>query len=79
MPSDGASFEAVFDHLVPSTDTNPEVLQINIVDPVDQESNDRYLKVVINPDHHKDTFIAVPRCCQVRVGSTDRARVNNLP
>ncbi|OBT62427.1 hypothetical protein VE03_08616 [Pseudogymnoascus sp. 23342-1-I1] len=76
--TDEASFEATFDHLVPSTDKNPEVLQINIVDPVDQESNERYLKVVINPDDHKGTFIAVPRCCQVRVGSSDWARVNDL-
>lgn len=79
MHSEGASFQAIFDHLVPSTDTNPDVLQINIVDPVEQESNDRYLKVVINPDDHKGTFIAVQRYCQVRVGSTDRARVNHLP
>jgi hypothetical protein len=42
------NFEAIFDHLVPSGVNNPEVLQINIVDPEEKESNDRYLKIVIN-------------------------------
>ncbi|MCJ1259360.1 hypothetical protein MMC24_007197 [Lignoscripta atroalba] len=77
---DELSFAIVFDHFVPSSDVDPEVLQLNIIDSQDQAQLQKYFKSIIIDRHdpkYFDSIIAVPRCCQTRVGSTDRGRVND--
>ena len=67
-----------FDHLVPEHDEDPEVLQFNFCDPNDRKDNARYCKVSLDEPQYRNCVVAVPRCCQVRRGSTDRKRVNGL-
>ncbi|KAM7193089.1 hypothetical protein V8F33_007961 [Rhypophila sp. PSN 637] len=64
-----------FDHLVPSTDDDdPEVLQLNLFVPSDAQ----YSKIsLIQYFEDDDCVVLVPRCCQVRKGTTDRGRVND--
>ncbi|KZL75690.1 arginine deiminase type-3 [Colletotrichum tofieldiae] len=73
-------YGVTFDHLVPVNDPNPEVLQINIIELDDDHG--AYAKaflpfsVDIN-DYLGKKILAVPRCCQIRKGTQDRARVND--
>jgi hypothetical protein len=69
-----------FDHLVPTDDTDPEVLQINIIEIEDDgglyaNKNSRF---EIDPAYYTGKkVLALPRCCQKRKGTTDRRRVND--
>jgi len=73
-------YGVTFDHLVPTDDTDPEVLQINIIEIEDDRGvyANKYISFLINPaDFIGKKVLAVPRCCQKRKGTTDRKRVNN--
>jgi hypothetical protein len=73
-------YGVTFDHLVPADDTNPEVLQINIIEIEDDAGvyAKRYNKFVINPaDYIGKQVLGAPRCCSTRNGSSDRKRVND--
>lgn len=74
-----------FDHLVPVSDPNPEVLQINIIE-LEATKGDyaeglnyakTYLRLAVEPDDYIGRILAVPRCCTTRKGTTDRRRVND--
>lgn len=79
---DGSSIDyygVTFDHLVPSNDLDPEVLQINIIEMDDDngEYANTYLPFHVDPvDFTGKKVLAVPRCCQKRKGTQDRPRVN---
>lgn len=66
---------------MPPGDLDPEVLQIN-VNEVEQDGGadaNKYLLFSVDPeDYAGKKVLAVPRCCQKRKGTTDRARVNEL-
>lgn len=69
-----------FDHLVQAGDTDPEVLQINIVEIEDDGGAyaNKYNQFDIDPAEYTGRkVLAVPRCCQKRKGTTDRRRVND--
>lgn len=73
-------YGVTFDHLVPADDTDPEVLQINIIEIEDDRGVYANMHNPFNIDPAE--FIgkkvrAVPRCCQKRKGTTDRKRVNH--
>jgi len=73
-------YGVTFDHLVPPNDTNPEVLQINIIEVEDDEGiyANKYLSFNIDyTEYVGKKVLAVPRCCQIRKGTTDRKRVND--
>lgn len=73
-------YGVTFDHLVPPDDTNPEVLQINIVEIEDDAGvyANKYNPFEIDPKEYiGKKVLAVPRCCQKRKGTTDRMRVND--
>lgn len=66
--------------MVPADNTNPEVLQVNILET--DHDNGEYanagLGFQINADDYRNKrVLAVPRCCQKRKGTTDRLRVND--
>lgn len=63
-----------FDHLVPAGEDNPEVLQLNTITLV----NSKYSKIQLFEYAAVGNVILLPRCCQTRVGSTDRGRVNDM-
>jgi hypothetical protein len=70
-----------FDHLVPADDTNPEVLQINIIEVEDDHGvyANTWLLFAVDPaEFIGKKVLAVPRCCQKRKGTQDRWRVNVL-
>lgn len=73
-------FGVTFDHLVPVDDPDPEVLQVNVID-VDKVGGNRadtLLLFDVDPAEYADKkVLAVPRCLQMRVGSTDRLRINS--
>lgn len=79
---DGSSIDyygVTFDHLVPSNDLGPEVLQLNIIQMDDDngEYANTYLPFQVDPvDFTGKKVLAVPRCCQKRKGTQDRPRVN---
>jgi hypothetical protein len=69
-----------FDHLVPIDDTDPEVLQINIMEIEDDGGiyANKYSCFDIDPaDYTRKKVLALPRCCQTRKGTTDQRRVND--
>ena len=69
-----------FDHLVPADDTNPEVLQINIIEIEDDNgayANEHMPFAVDLAEFVGKKVLAVPRCCQKRKGTQDRGRVND--
>lgn len=69
-----------FDHLVPADDTDPEVLQINIIEIQDDDgayANENLPFAVDPADFVGKKVLAVPRCCQKRKGTQDRGRVND--
>ncbi|KAL2208172.1 hypothetical protein CC79DRAFT_813286 [Sarocladium strictum] len=73
------TYGVTFDHLVPPGENWPEFLQINIID-MDEDEGE-YANEVLPFEVDSDDFVgkkvlAVPRCCQKRKGSTDRARIN---
>lgn len=73
-------YGVTFDHLVPIDDTDPEVLQINIVEIEDDGGvyANMYNPFDIDPaEYIGKKVLAVPRCCQKRKGTTDRRRVND--
>ena len=73
-------YGVTFDHLVPTNDTNPEVLQINIAEIEDDNGvyANRYNSFNIDPaEYIGKKVLAVPRCCQKRKGTTDQKRVND--
>lgn len=74
-------YGVTFDHLVPSGDTDPEVLQINIIEMDDdggKYARDN-LRFTVDPHEYAGRkVLAVPRCCQNRKGTQDRGRVNDM-
>lgn len=73
-------YGVTFDHLVPTDDTDPEVLQINIVEIEDDGGvyANKYNPFDIDPaEYIGKKVLAVPRCCQKRKGTTDRQRIND--
>lgn len=73
-------YGVTFDHLVPADCSDPEVLQINIIEMDDDEGAyaNEYLSFVVDPAEYTGRkVLAVPRCCQKRKGTQDRLRVNS--
>jgi hypothetical protein len=62
---------------VAADDENPEVLQLNSF-PVDEKFAKQYSKIPLDTYSAEEHVVLLPRCCQTRVGSTDRGRVNDL-
>ena len=72
-------YGVTFDHLVPIDDTDPEVLQINIIEVEDDQGEyaNKYSCFEIDPAEYTGRkVLALPRCCQKRKGTTDQRRVN---
>ncbi|KAK4104119.1 hypothetical protein N658DRAFT_243404 [Parathielavia hyrcaniae] len=79
-------YGVTFDHLVPANDPDPDVLQINILE-LETDSGpfangwayaNWYLRFAVDlADYTGKKVLAVPRCCQKRRGTQDRARVNS--
>ncbi|KAM4066054.1 hypothetical protein HRG_012043 [Hirsutella rhossiliensis] len=72
-------YGVTFDHRVPVGDDDPDVLQINIIETEEDQGEyaNKYLPFRIDAgDYTGKRVLAVPRCCQLRVGSQDRNRVN---
>lgn len=73
-------YGVTFDHLVPADDTDPEVLQINIIE-IEEDGGayaNENLPFSVDPaDFIGKKVLAVPRCCQKRKGTQDRGRVND--
>ncbi|KAI1815443.1 hypothetical protein GGS20DRAFT_337979 [Poronia punctata] len=72
-------YGVTFDHLVPADDPDPEVLQLNIIEMDDDGgayANEHLLFAVDPAEYTGKKVLAVPRCCQKRKGTQDRARVN---
>lgn len=67
------------DHLVPADDTNPQVLQINLIE-IEEDHGiyaNTWLSLAVDPTEFIDKkVLAVPRCCHKRKGTQDRWRVN---
>ncbi|RYP57951.1 hypothetical protein DL769_009186 [Monosporascus sp. CRB-8-3] len=73
-------YGVTFDHLVPAHDSDPEVLQINIIEMDDDGGAyaNEHLPFAVDPaEYTGKKVLAVPRCCQKRKGTQDRARVNS--
>ena len=69
-----------FDHFVSSAeDDDPETLMINLLDPADSEAA-KYCKVDLSQYSAgtESVVLLLPRCCQLRRGTTDRKGINNL-
>ena len=73
-------YGVTFDHLVPVDDQTPEVLQINMTE-IEYDGGqyvDDVLRFTVNHTEYTGRkVLAVPRCCQLRRGTTDRRRVND--
>ncbi|KAK7211925.1 hypothetical protein V2G26_019103 [Clonostachys chloroleuca] len=73
-------YGVTFDHLVPTSDNNPEVLQINIIE-MDNDGGayaEETLPFKVNPTEYTGKrVLAVPRCCQKRKGTQDQERINS--
>ncbi|KAF4781002.1 hypothetical protein HER10_EVM0005779 [Colletotrichum scovillei] len=73
-------YGVTFDHLVPVDDADPEVLQLNIIEVESDQGKtaNEYVRFPVDAlEYTGKKVLAVPRCCQKRKGTTDRARVNN--
>ena len=74
-------YGVTFDHLVPADDPNPEVLVISIIE-VDNDGGVFANKVlsfqIDSTEYTRKRVLAVPRCCQVKKGTQDRQRWNDL-
>lgn len=78
-------YGVTFDHLVPTDNSDPDVLQINIIE-IETDSgpfadgaaytNEHLLFAVDPANYARKKIIAVPRCCQKRTSTQDRERVN---
>jgi hypothetical protein len=78
-------YGVTFDHLVAADDSNPEVLAINLIE-VDNDEGiyadggiyaNEVLPFPVDPtDYTGKRVLAVPRCCQHKKGTQDRARIN---
>ncbi|KAI0847684.1 hypothetical protein F5Y00DRAFT_114173 [Daldinia vernicosa] len=73
-------YGVTFDHLVPTDNPDPEVLQINIIEI--EEDNGIYASKCLPfsidlTEYAGKKILAVPRCCQKRNGTQDRMRVNS--
>lgn len=68
-----------FDHLVSSADEDPETLMMNLCDPSDSEAA-KYFKVDLGRYNvnMESVVLLIPRCCQLRRGTTDRKGINDL-
>ncbi|KAI1745540.1 hypothetical protein F4680DRAFT_105724 [Xylaria scruposa] len=71
-------YAITFDHLLGTHDEDdPETLMLNIVDPNDTTRADL---IIIEKSPYtsgpEPVLLLVPRCCQVRKGTTDRRRIN---
>ncbi|KAF2726882.1 hypothetical protein EJ04DRAFT_570870 [Polyplosphaeria fusca] len=74
-----------FDYNVPKDEVDPEVLAVNIIE-MEENSGEyangveyarKYLHVPVALEEYSGTkVLAVPRCCQKKRGTTDRARIN---
>jgi hypothetical protein len=74
-----------FDHPVAADDSNPEVLAINLIE-VDNDGGiyadgriyaNEVLPFPVDPTEYTGKrVLAVPRCCQHKKGTRDRARIN---
>ncbi|KAF2964885.1 hypothetical protein GQX73_g8682 [Xylaria multiplex] len=80
-------YTITFDHLLgPGDEDDPETLMLNIIDPNDPVRAD-HMTISKSPytSGSEPVLLLVPRCCQVRKGTTDRRRINreireaNLP
>ncbi|KAJ5800825.1 uncharacterized protein N7518_002893 [Penicillium psychrosexuale] len=74
-------YGVTFDHLVPASAINPEVLQINIIEIEDDGGvyANTWLLFAVDPTEFiGKKVLAVPRCCQKRKGTQDRWRVNAM-
>ncbi|KAI1498404.1 hypothetical protein F5X99DRAFT_326696 [Biscogniauxia marginata] len=73
-------YGVTFDYLVPVSDPDPEVLQINIIE-VENDGGayaNRWLPFTVDLAKYQGHMVlAVPRCCQKRKGTQDRGRVNS--
>lgn len=79
-------YGVTFDHLILPDDLDPDVLQINIIE-METDSGpfahggayakENLLFVVDPAEYAGKSVLAVPRCCQKRKGTQDRARVNS--
>ncbi|KFA48719.1 hypothetical protein S40293_11452 [Stachybotrys chartarum IBT 40293] len=67
-----------FDHFVPDDDEDPETLMMNIYDPSDPASA-QLAKLDLGPysTSSTPTVLLIPRCCQLRQGTTDRKGIND--
>ncbi|KAL7915143.1 hypothetical protein GGI35DRAFT_488942 [Trichoderma velutinum] len=73
-------YGVTFDHLIPPGDTDPDVLQINIIemDGDEGEYANKYLPFPVGwKEFTGKRILAVPRFCQIRKGTTDRPRIND--
>ncbi|KJZ68410.1 hypothetical protein HIM_12198 [Hirsutella minnesotensis 3608] len=64
---------------VPTDDSDPEVLQINIIEVEDDDGEyaNRWLPFQVDASTYRgQRVLAVPRCCQKRKGTQDRRKVN---
>lgn len=74
-------YGVTFDHLIQPDETNPEALQINIIEIEDDNGvyANTWLLFAVDPEEFiGKKVLAVPRCCQKRKGTQDRWRVNAL-
>lgn len=78
-------YGVTFDHLVPTEDVDPDVLQINIIEMETEdgpfahgaEYTNKYLLFPVDPaDYAGKKILATPRCCSTRKGTQDRGRIN---
>ncbi|EQL03258.1 arginine deiminase type-3 [Ophiocordyceps sinensis CO18] len=72
-------YGVTFDHHVPTGDSDPEVLQINVIEVEDDDGAyaNRWLPFQVDASTYRgQSVLAVPRCCQKRKGTQDRRKVN---
>lgn len=74
-------YGVTFDYLVPANDPNPEVLAISIIE-VDNDggafANEVLLFQIDPTEYTGKKVLVVPRCYQVKKGTQDRQRWNDL-
>ncbi|KAI1171012.1 hypothetical protein F4777DRAFT_566894 [Nemania sp. FL0916] len=72
------AYAITFDHLLgPEHEDDPETLMLNIVDPND-DAEAKFITIdkSLYTSETEPVLLLVPRCCQVRKGTTDRRRIN---
>ncbi|KAI0489837.1 hypothetical protein F4859DRAFT_462554 [Xylaria cf. heliscus] len=71
-------YAITFDHLLgPDDEDDPETLMLNIINPNDPQRAG-FIMIDTSPytSGPEPVLLLVPRCCQVRKGTTDRRRIN---